>query len=487
MANLSQPVSGPHFAHVSFAHADFAHADFAQFRQRAFVAIADVRLQTAIEGATHRFRSHREAALAELPDADALRDHFKALRATTLANLAQHLETFEQNAIAAGAQVHWAADAAEACAIITGIAQANSARRVVKTKSMATEEIGLNQALADAGITPIETDLGEWIIQLAGEPPSHIIAPAIHKTRQQVAELFSRETGEKMPADDIPRLTAAARQLLRQHFLQADIGITGANIGVAETGSIVLVTNEGNAEMSTSLPPVHIVLMGIEKIAPTWGDAAAWLALLARSATGQPLSVYTTILTGPARPADHDGPRQLHIVLLDNGRSRLLNTPYEEALQCIRCGACLNVCPVYREAGGHAYGSPYSGPIGAVIAPLLFGLEAYAALPHASTLCGACRDVCPARIDLPRMLVALREAEVTQKTLPWRERAAEHSAAFILEHERLLHTLRTLLRPFFNAAASTPPLQKLTSGRQLPSLSGKTFRQWWAGEAEIQN
>lgn len=489
--NLNKSESGASVAHTDVAlltaHASFAHADFAQFRQRAFVAIADVRLQTAIEGATHRFRSHRQAALAELPGADALRDQFKALRAATLANLGQHLETFEQNAIAAGAQVHWAADAAEACAIIAGIAQANGAQRVVKTKSMATEEIGLNQALADAGITPIETDLGEWIIQLAGEPPSHIIAPAIHKTRQQVAELFSQQTGEEMPADDIPRLTAVARQLLRQQFLQADMGVTGANIGVAETGSIVLVTNEGNAEMSTSLPPVHVVLMGIEKIAPTWDDAAIWLALLARSATGQPLSVYTTILSGPARPADHDGPRQLHIVLLDNGRSRLLNTPYEEALQCIRCGACLNVCPVYREAGGHAYGSPYSGPIGAVITPLLFGLEAYAALPHASTLCGACRDVCPARIDLPRMLVALREVEVAEKTLPWHERAAERSAAFVLEHDRLLPALRTLLRPFFNAAAGAPPLHKLTAGRQLPSLPPKTFHQLWADEVEIQD
>ena len=482
-----QPKSGAGFAHADFAHADFGHAGFAQFRQRAFVAIGDVRLQAALEGATYRFRSHREAALAELPDADELRDHFKALRAATLANLGHHLETFEQNAAAAGARVHWAADAAEACAIITGIAQENGAQQIVKTKSMTTEEIGLNRALANAGITPIETDLGEWIIQLAGEPPSHIIAPAIHKTRQQVAELFSAEMGEEMPADDIPRLTAAARQLLRQRFLQADIGITGANIGIAETGSIVLVTNEGNAEMTTSLPPVHIALMGIEKIAPTWDDAAAWLALLARSATGQPLSIYTSIITGPARPTDPDGPRQLHIVLLDNGRSRLLNTPYEEALQCIRCGACLNVCPVYREAGGHAYGSPYSGPIGAVISPLLFGMEAYAALPHASTLCGACRDVCPARIDLPRLLLSLHEEEVVQKTLPWRERAAEQGAAFVLEHERLLRTLRTLLRPFFNAAAGTSSLHKLTAGRQLPSLPAKTFRQLWADEAEIQD
>ena len=457
-------------------------ASFAQFRRRAFVAIEDVRLQTALEGATGRFRQHREAALAALPEADALRDHLKAVRAATLADLAHHLETFERQAIAAGARVHWARDAAEARAIITNLARQNGVKLVTKTKSMATEEIGLNQALAEAGVTPVETDLGEWIIQLAGEPPSHIIAPAVHKTRHQVAQLLSRETGQDLIADDIPRLTAAAREHLRARFLQADMGITGANIGVAETGSIVLVTNEGNAEMTTSLPPIHVVLMGIEKIAPTWDDAAAWLSLLARSATGQPLSVYTTILTGPARADDPEGPRQMHIVLLDNGRSRLLNTPYEEVLQCIRCGACLNVCPVYREAGGHAYGSPYSGPIGAVITPLLFGLEQYAALPHASTLCGACRDACPVRIDLPRLLLSLREEEVARNVLPWPDRAAERSAAFILAHTRLLHATRTLLRPFTNIATTESdfsPLHALTAGRKLPSLAARSFHQIW--------
>jgi L-lactate dehydrogenase complex protein LldF len=458
-------------------------ATFEQFRRRAWIAIEDVGLQSALGGATARFSAHRLAALAELPDSDGLRDHFKAARAATMANLAAHLETFERQATAAGAHVHWAADGAEACRIVTAIAQDHGVRLVTKSKSMVTEEIHLNRALAAAGIEPVETDLGEWIIQLAGEPPSHIIGPAIHKTRQQVADLFSREVGETLPAD-IPLLTETARRLLRQKFLAAGMGITGGNIAVAESGSIVLVTNEGNAEMVTSLPPVHVVVIGIEKVAPTWADAAAWLALLARSATGQPLSIYTTIVTGPARNEDVDGPGEVHIVLLDNGRSRLAGTRYEEALQCIRCGACLNVCPVYRKAGGHAYGSPYSGPIGAVITPLLFGLENYPALPHASSLCGACLDVCPVRIDLPRMLVELRHDVVTQRLLPWHERFLEQAAAYVLGHRRLMglvtRLLRWLQRPFVqHGRLHLPRRWHPTGERQLPLLAPKSFRQMW--------
>jgi L-lactate dehydrogenase complex protein LldF len=443
-----------------------------------------VRLQGALEGATGRFRTAREIALAELPGADALRDHFKAIRSATLAGLATHLETFERNAAAAGAHVHWAQDATEACDIVISIARRHGVSLATKTKSMATEEIRLNQALKDAGITPVETDLGEWIIQLAGDPPFHIVAPAIHKTRAQVAELFSRESGKSLPADDIPLLTAEARRMLREKFLAAGLGITGANIGVAETGTIVLVTNEGNGEMTTNLPPVHVAVMGIEKIAPTWDEAAAWLALLARSATGQPMSIYTTFITGPARPEDVDGPREVHIVLLDNRRGALLGTTYEEVLQCIRCGACLNICPVYREAGGHAYGSPYSGPIGAVVTPLLYGLKEYAALPHASSLCGACLDVCPARIDLPRMLLELRADEVRERALPWRERAAEDAAAFVLGHEHLMRwtaaAVRLLQRPFLRDGRLQLPARLNPLGRRRPpGLARKSFHDLW--------
>lgn len=451
------------------------------FRRQALIALEDVRLQGALDGATSRFSASRRQALAAHPDAEALRDHLKAIRQATLSRLGEHLERFEAQATAAGATVHWARDAAEACGLIVGIAQRHGAQLVTKSKSMATEEIGLNAALQAAGIRPVETDLGEWIIQLAEEPPYHIIAPAIHKTKEQVAELFRDYAGRPVP-ENILALTAEARRLLRQEFLTAGVGISGANLGVAETGSVVLVTNEGNGRMVTSLPPVHVAVMGIEKIAPTWDDAAAWLSLLARSATGQPLSIYTSIITGPARPEDEDGPQEVHIVLLDNGRSALLGTQYEEVLQCIRCGACLNACPVYREAGGHAYGSPYSGPIGAVITPLLFGLEQYSALPHASSLCGACLEVCPVRIDLPRLLVALREEEVARRLVPRPERLVEQAAALMMagpgRFQLAMQAARQLQKPL--AADGRLAWPHPAGARDLPALAPRSFRQMWA-------
>jgi len=334
---------------------------------------------------------------------------------------------------------------------------------------MATEEIQLNGHLEAAGIYPVETDLGEWIVQLAKEPPSHIIAPAIHKTKEQVAGLIGLAAGRPLPAD-IPTLTAEARRVLRSAFLEAGIGISGGNIAVAETGSVVLVTNEGNGRLVTSAPPVHIALIGIEKIAPTWDDAAVWLSLLARSATGQPLSIYTSVITGPRRAGDPDGPDEVHIVLLDNGRSALLGTSKEELLQCIRCGACLNVCPVYREAGGHAYGSPYSGPIGAIVAPTLFGARAYEGLPQASSLCGACLEVCPVRIDIPRILLELREEQAQTGLTPWWLRAAEQGAAYVLGHPARLAAVRRLGKAF----------QPLFNHPAIPKLAPKSFRQMWA-------
>ena len=455
-----------------------------RFRQSATIAIENIHLQGALEGATARFRSHRNEALADYPQADALRDHFKKIRSSTLAQLGKHLEAFERNATAAGAIVHWAETADEAANLITKLAQERGVELVTKSKSMTTEEIHLNERLETVGISPVETDLGEWIIQLAEEPPFHIIGPAIHKTRAQVAELLSKESGQTLSADDIPGMTAEARRFLREKFLEAGMGVSGGNLGIAETGTIVLVTNEGNAEMVTNLPPIHVAIIGIEKIAPTWDDAAPWLSLLARSATGQPLSIYTSFITGPARPDDPDGPQEMHIVLLDNQRSSLVGTAYEEALQCIRCGACLNVCPVYREAGGHAYSSPYSGPIGAVISPLLFGLEEYEALPQASSLCGACLDVCPARIDLPRMLLDLRADQVEEKVMPWQERFIEGSAAFVLAHERLMRFSTAFLRLgqrlfMRNGRLNLPKLLNPLPQRQLPHLAKKSFREMW--------
>ena len=465
-------------------------ATLPQFRRRASVAIADERLQQALDRGTGNFRRARDVAFAELPDADGLRDHFKAIRTATLADLGTYLQRWEANASAAGTRVHWARDGAEACAAVVEIAARRGATSAVKGKSMATEEIELNQALEAAGVTATETDLGDWLVQMAGETPSHIIAPAIHKTRAQAAELIGRLAGRVMPEDDIPALTAAARELLRQRFLDAGIGITGGNLMVAETGSLVLVTNEGNGRMATSVPPVHVAVIGIEKVAPDWDAAAVWLSLLARSASGQPLSVYTSIVTGPRLPDDADGPEEVHVILLDNGRSNLLGGEYEEALQCIRCGACLNACPVYGEAGGHAYDSPYCGPIGAVVTPLLFGLERYEALPQASSLCGACREICPVRIDLPRMLVALRRDQEERAITPWHLRWLEGLAARILASPRRLRLatglLRWLQRPLRGRRGlRLPGVLNPAGDRALPALAPRSFRQMWAaGELE---
>lgn len=461
-----------------------SHVTFREFRSGAARAIANPHLQQALDGATLKFRTDRQNRLAEIPDPDALRDQLKAIRSATLAHLAEHLETFERQAQAAGAQVHWARNADETNRLVIDIVKQHGARMAVKTKSMATEEIRLNPALKAAGITSIETDLGEWIIQLAGEPPAHIVVPALHKTRAQVAELFTREVNRPLDPENIPALTAEARRVLREKFLAAGIGITGANIGVAETGSIVLVTNEGNGRMVTGAPPVHIAVMGIEKICPTWDDAAVWLSLLARSSTGQPLSVYTTTITGPAHADDPDGPREVHIILLDNGRSRLVGTPYEEVLQCIRCGACLNACPVYQEVGGHTYGNPYSGPIGAVLVPLLFGLKENEALPHASSLCGACLEVCPVRIDLPRMLLELRAEEAATKVIPWPERLIETVIAWLLGHRRLFGLLtdigRVFQMPLVRGRSLRLPRHLNPAGeRNLPSLSRRSFHAMW--------
>jgi len=419
---------------------------FPQFRSRARRGILDEHLQQALDHTTEIYRTGRVEALGKLLDSEALRDHLKAIRSSTLARLAEHLETFERQALAAGVQVHWAHDGAEANGMLIDIARRHGVKMAVKSKSMVSEEIRTNAALAEAGIKPVETDLGEWIIQLAGEAPSHIVCPAIHKTRQQVAELFSRELNRPV-STEIPALTNEARQTLREKFLAAGLGISGANMAVAETGSIVLVTNE-------------------------------------RSATGQPLSVYTSVITGPARPDDPDGPQEVHVILLDNHRSDQIGTAYEEVLQCIRCGACLSVCPVYREVGGHTYGSPYSGPIGAVVSPLLFGLEGFEALPHASTLCGACLEVCPVRIDLPRMLLELRSQEVGERILPWYDRVVERLAASLLASSRrwsfLADLARRLVRPISrNGSLRLPGRLNPAQPRNLPTLSRRSFRAVW--------
>lgn len=360
-----------------------------------------------------RFTELRDGAVADYPALDAMRDRARQIRLHTLAHLDTYLARFAAAFEANGGSVHFAADATEAVSIVLDIARRHDARRIIKSKSMVSEEIHLNDALEAAGREVIETDLGEYIIQLAGEAPSHIIAPAIHMTAADIGRLFADRLGEPY-TDDADVLNATARTHLRRAFLAADMGISGVNFAVAESGSIATVTNEGNGRLTTTAPRVHVALMGMERIVPTTSDLAHMFEVLARSGTGQRLSVYTNVITGPRRPGDPDGPEELHVVILDNGRSRALAGETAEILACIRCGACLNACPVYRAVGGHGYGAVYPGPIGAVLNPALDGLGPWEDLPYASTLCGACREVCPVRIDIPRMLLALREQAVEE-------------------------------------------------------------------------
>jgi L-lactate dehydrogenase complex protein LldF len=377
------------------------------FQDRVDQALGDAPLRAALDRATAQLGGRRLLALATLDDADAVRDRARAARLHAVANLGALLERFEARLIANGAAVHWAETPAEANAIIAGIAQRTSTRRAVKSKSMVSEETHLNDALAARGVEVVETDLGEYIVQLRNDRPSHIVAPIIHLTRQDVARVMEQRLGAPY-TEDTQELAAIARARLREEFLRADMGISGANFGVADTGTICLVTNEGNGRMVTSMPRIHVALMGIEKLVETMSDLDACLKVLARSATGQKITVYTTLVRGPRSAADTDGPEELHVVLLDNGRSRILAGETAEILACIRCGACLNACPVYRTIGGHAYGDTYPGPVGAIVTPGIRGLDAWRELPHASSLCGACREVCPVRLDIPRMLLALR-------------------------------------------------------------------------------
>ncbi|HSK62478.1 MAG TPA: LutB/LldF family L-lactate oxidation iron-sulfur protein, partial [Pyrinomonadaceae bacterium] len=384
------------------------------FRENVRAALADVQLRGALKNATSLFGERRKEAAASLANWEDLRTQARAIKDEALLHLDQYLEEFVRNAESRGAQIHWARDAAEANAIITTLAIERQARIVVKSKSMTTEETHLNPALEAAGLQVVETDLGEYIIQLAEETPSHIIAPAIHKTRRQVSELFTAELGMP-PTDDVAQLTSTARATLRDRFAAADVGISGVNFAVAETGTIVIVENEGNIRLTTSLPRIHIAVMGIEKVVPRFADLDVFLKLLPRSGTGQSLTTYQSFITGTKHRETDEGPEELHIVLLDNGRSPMLAQPVtRQSLACIRCGACLNACPVYQQIGGHAYGSVYPGPIGAVITPQLMGIEKSSQLPYASSLCGACREVCPVKIDIPQLLLHLR-AEIAPR------------------------------------------------------------------------
>jgi L-lactate dehydrogenase complex protein LldF len=446
-----------------------------RFRDVARAKLADDRTLAALDTATERLASLRTEAWRGLPDLEELRERARVIRSDTMRELDRHLTDFAGAVEKRGGQVHHCTTAEEARSTIVEICRAADARLAVKSKSMASEEIGLNEALEAAGVAPVESDLGEYILQLAGEHPVHIIAPAIEKTAADVAELFSRAEGAPV-APELETLTRTARLRLRDAFVRADVGITGVNFGVAETGSVCIVENEGNARLTSSLPRVHIALMGIERVVPKLADLAVLLRLLARSGTGQKLTVYTTLVTGPRRDGEEDGPEELHVVLLDNGRSGLLGGRYQEMLNCIRCGACLNVCPVYRKSGGGAYGPVYSGPMGAVLAPLLVGLERAPALPHASSLCGACTAACPVKIPLHELLLELRRDLVEEGVASRRERLAFAlwSVAWSRAWSyRLTTALARLGEPL---AGRLGPGRAWTAGRTLPPLARRRYR-----------
>jgi L-lactate dehydrogenase complex protein LldF len=455
------------------------------FPERAGAALKDAFLQQALTIATTKFIELRKESFEGFPQGEALRDRARAIKEATLQRLDFYLGQLADSIERLGGRVHWATTGDEAREIILRLCRDEGVRMAVKSKSMATEEIDLNAALEHAGVTPVETDLGEYIIQLAHEKPSHIIAPAIHKTKGQVAELFSKELHGDFAADP-EVLTAVARKALREKFLQADMGITGANFAVAETGTVALVTNEGNGRMVTSLPRIHVAVMGIEKVIPSMTDLMVFLAILARSATGQKLSSYTTLVRGPRQAGELEGPDEFHLILMDNGRSRQIAGTLREALYCLRCGACLNVCPVYRQIGGHAYGYTYPGPIGILLTAMLKGTESVKDLAHASSLCGACKDVCPVRIDIPRMLIELREHLDRERIAPWPERLVFGLFKRILLSPQVFRLSarlgRILQKPFArNGRVSRLPLffSKWTRTRDLPPIAAKTFTERW--------
>ena len=457
------------------------------FRQNSVEALLDPDLQKAL--GKMGFLGARQRAVDALPEWEQIRSTAREIKEHTLAHLDFYLQEFEANVEAQGGHVHWCSTPEEACTTVVQILRDSGARTVTKGKSMAGEEIGLNEALADATIDRLETDLGEYIIQLADEPPSHIIAPAIHKTKDQITELFHehhQKHGKTEPVTDVGAIVNEAREVLRDGFLSADAGITGANFLVAETGSIALVTNEGNGDLTNTLPRVHIVTAGMEKVIPTLDDLSVFLRLLARSATGQEMSVYTTLVSGAKRGEDQDGPEEFHVVLIDNGRSQWLGNEFHEMLRCIRCGACQSTCPVYGAVGGHAYGSVYGGPIGAVLTPALNGIENAWTLPEASSFCGACEAVCPMQIPLPSLMRKWRDIAHRNRLNKSRPRLGLALWAWTAKRPRLYRTGARLVVAVLKLFAgnrgrfrSMPLAGGWTTARDLPAPEGGTFIERW--------
>jgi L-lactate dehydrogenase complex protein LldF len=460
------------------------------FKANAREAVQDPQLKRALAHVKVGFIGKRAKAAARLPEFEALRDAARDIKDHTLDHLDLYLERYEERVTAQGGQVHWCPNAVDARAAVLDICRRVGAKTVTKGKSMISEEIDLNQHLEANGITPVETDLGEYIIQLRHERPSHIIAPAVHLTKDLIEADFRAQHSHLPPERSLeePReLVEEARGILRESFLAADVGITGANFLVAETGSSIIVTNEGNGDLTQTLPKVHIVVASLEKVVPTLEDAATILRVLARSATGQEFSTYTTVSTGPKRPEDLDGPEEYHVILLDNGRSEMLAGPFREALRCIRCGACMNHCPVYHAIGGHAYGWVYPGPIGAVLTPALIGVEEAGDLPNASTFCGRCEAVCPMRIPLPKMMRHWREREFERHLTPRAVRAGLGLWAFLASRPALYHWVTGWAARLLAALAgrkgrlrSLPLAGGWTRVRDLPAPQGRTFQSLWA-------
>ena len=462
------------------------------FKERARRAVADTGLQERM--AKLAFAERRAVAVGEYGSEafEALRDAGAAIRQRCIENLDVWIERFEAEATRRGARVMFAESGAQVAEQVVDICRRHGLKKAIKSKSMLSEEAELNPALSRAGVEAIETDLGEYICQLADEPPSHIIAPAIHRSRQDVADLFQRRHGR--PRLEEPELlTREAREILRAHFLTADLGISGGNFLVAETGSLALVTNEGNGRMVTTLPRVHVAITGIEKVVPTLEDLSTLMRLLPRSATGQTISNYFSVITGPRAAQDRDGPEHLYFILVDNGRTNLLGGELQDMLRCIRCGACMNHCPVYKTVGGHAYGWVYPGPMGAVLTPAYMGLENALDLPHAATLCGACSVVCPVRIPLPELLRTLREKQVERRLRPWQERTGLRLWSWIARHPRIYAAFARwgvrVLRMLANRQGMITRLpfgREWTAGRYMPApASPRTFRDLYAARRRV--
>ena len=457
------------------------------FKERAHANMANAQLQGNLQKIKGKFVAHRRASLSELDDFEATREAGRAIRQRALDDLDVWLEIFEKNATARGATVLWAETPAEINAHVLDIARRHGVAKIIKSKSMVSEESALDRAIEAAGLVVVETDLGEYILQINDyEPPSHIIGPALHKSKEEVADLFAKAHGTPRKLE-INELCLEARGALRQHYLTAEMGISGGNFFVAETGSVVIVTNEGNATLTTTLPKVHVAISGIEKIVPTLEDVATLMRLLPRSATGQSISNYVDLLTGVKGPGEFHGAEHMYFILVDAGRSGVLGSELREALRCIRCGACMNHCPVYQNIGGHSYGWVYPGPIGSILTPSYIGLENALDLPEASTLCNQCGVVCPVKIPLPDLQRKLREQEFERGLRPWTERMGLRAWSWLATHPRLYAiATRIGVRLLRSMAGSDRLLHKLpfaagwTDGRDMPAPSGRTFRDLYA-------